>query len=52
MGTKVREKQEESYFTSFVNTAYDLPWKKIGIDLLIAGGLLFPLTATAVAPLA
>ena len=52
MATKVKEKQEDSYYTSFVNTMYELPWKKIGVCLLVAGVLLAPFVAAAMAPLA
>jgi hypothetical protein len=51
MITKTREKQEDSYYTSFMNTVYDLPWKKIGACVLVASIILAPVMAIAVATL-
>lgn len=51
MTTKTREKQEDSYYTSFMNTVYDLPWKKIGAYVLVASLILAPAMAVAVATL-
>jgi len=42
--------EEKSYYSSFRDTVYDLPWKKIGAYTLIAGVILFPLVAIALAP--
>ncbi|WP_420421491.1 Fic family protein [Simkania sp.] len=51
MAKRVREKQEESYYTSCMNKMYDLPWKRIGVCVLVASVVLVPVVGIAMAAL-